>query len=193
LDFSSKPAEAVAFFKEHLQPLKIEQKDLDDLLKDLGNDDEKVWKPAFDKLDYFDPRLTEDLSTLMQSVNDQTARNHLAEILSNYPPDQLKGSSIGLTKLNGAGDRYIFRSQGGNGARSWIVESKVARLDVETNFASKKTWVRADRAIVLLQHIGTPDALAILKEMAAGNAEAQPTKIAKVAVESLTSAGVKQP
>ncbi len=38
------------------------------------------------------------------------------------------------------------------------------------------------RAIILLEHIGSPDAVAILKDMATGHAEAHPTK---TAVEAL--------
>jgi hypothetical protein len=51
--------------------------------------------------------------------------------------------------------------------------------------APKQTWTRAERAIVLLQHMGTPDAVAILKDMATGNADAMPTKVAKAALQSL--------
>jgi hypothetical protein len=61
LDFSSKPDQTVAFFKTHLPPLKIEQKDLDDALAALANEDEKIWKPAFEKLQYLDPRLNQML------------------------------------------------------------------------------------------------------------------------------------
>ena len=50
----------------------------------------------------------------------------------------------------------------------------------------KKKWTRAVRAIVLLEHIGTPDAVAVLKELATGHADAQPTKAAKEAVARLS-------
>lgn len=178
LDFSSKPDQAVAFFKTHLPPLKIEQKDLDDA---LANEDEKIWKPAFEKLQYLDPRLNQTLDTLMQNVTDPLARTRLVEILSGYEPDHLKGHSIALRAVNNG--LYIFTSDNRN---SWIVESKVSKLDTEGGRLPKKQWARADRAIVLLQHIGTPEALAILKNLATGNPDAQPTKIAKVAVDSLT-------
>jgi hypothetical protein len=46
----------------------------------------------------------------------------------------------------------------------------------------KRKWNQAVRAIVLLEHIGTPDALAILRDMASGHPEAQPTR---TAVEAL--------
>ncbi len=61
LRFASVPMQTVAFMKEHLLPLKISDEVLDKLLTDLGSDDELVWKPAFEQLEYFDPRLNKDL------------------------------------------------------------------------------------------------------------------------------------
>jgi hypothetical protein len=46
-------------------------------------------------------------------------------------------------------------------------------------------WTRAVRAIVLLEHIGTPGAVAILKDMATGHPDAQPTKVARDCLERL--------
>lgn len=184
LDFSSKPDATVAFLKENLKPLKLEQSELDDLVKALGSDDEKVWKPAFDKMQYFDPRLTEDIGALLEATTDQTARNRLIEIFSDKPADELKGATVNLRR-NGQYFIFYTMNQNGGGSRSWYVEPKVAKLDMDNGQSRKKLWQRADRAIVLLQHIGTPGAVAILKEMATGNPEAQPTRIAKLAVDSL--------
>ena len=182
LDFSSKPDQAVAFIKENLRPLKLEQTDVEELLKALGSDDEKVWKSAVEKMQYLDPRLAMGIAALLDTVEGQTARNRLIEILSDFPAEQLKGATVLLRR---SGEYWIFYSSNPNGgSKSWYVEPKVAKLDFEGQ-ARKKSWQRADRAVVLLQHIGTPAAIAVLKEMAEGNPEAQPTKIAKLAVESL--------
>ncbi len=40
---------------------------------------------------------------------------------------------------------------------------------------------------VLLEHIGTADAAAILKDMATGHADAYPTKVAKEATKTVAS------
>ena len=52
---------------------------------------------------------------------------------------------------------------------------------------TKKKWTRAVRAIVLLEHIGSPDAEAILKEMATGHPDAHPTKVAREALKTLAA------
>jgi hypothetical protein len=45
------------------------------------------------------------------------------------------------------------------------------------------------RAILLLEHIGTPGAFAILKEMATSHPDAQPTKVARDCLEFLVKSG----
>jgi hypothetical protein len=47
------------------------------------------------------------------------------------------------------------------------------------------SWVRAIRAIALLEQVGTPGAVAILKDMATGHPDASPTKAAKVALQRM--------
>ena len=46
----------------------------------------------------------------------------------------------------------------------------------------KTKWTRAVQAITLLEHVETPDAVAILKDMATGHPLAQPTRAAKEAL-----------
>jgi hypothetical protein len=52
---------------------------------------------------------------------------------------------------------------------------------------TKKKWTRAVRAVVMPEHIGTPDAEAILKDMATGHPDAYPTKVAKEALKTVAS------
>src|SRR4051794_23984421 len=65
LKMSSSPAKAVEFMQSRLQPLKVDAEQVKKWIKDLESDDDDVWKPAFEKLEYFDPRLAIPLATLM--------------------------------------------------------------------------------------------------------------------------------
>ncbi len=172
------PEYAVPFLKEKLRPLKLEQKRCEELLKDLGSDDEKTWKSAWDELDYLDPRLAIDLLTLMNDITENPARTRMVELCSQRTADSLAGQTITINKIGVEG--YNFRSNGG----SWWAEHQVDRIGVST-WSTKPSWRRAARAIAILEEIGTPGAVKLLEQMGEGHAEASPTKAAKESLERL--------
>ncbi len=178
LKFAGKPDETVAFLKEHLTPLKLSAEDLQTLLTDLGSDDEAYWRPAFEKLQYFDPRLATALPTLMKDVTEQVTRNRLVEVLCDYSPDTMAGKTVTLRKF-AKEEEYNFVSNDS----SWWAEARVARLNI--GGTTKRKWTRAARAIALLEHIATAGAAAVLKDMTTGHPDAIPTKQAQEALNTL--------
>jgi len=163
---------AVPFLKQKMAPLKIDAAKVKVLLGELRSDKEEVWKAAAEQLAYFDPRLAIDLETLMKDVPDAPARQRLVEILSNRPAGSLAGKEITLRPVGA--DGFNFAMPG-----SWWAEHKVERLTTASWRGEMPKWTRAVRALVLLEHIGTPDATDIIKEMATGHPDAQPTRVAK--------------
>ena len=84
---SSTPRESIAFYEwEEWKPLRIENEKVKALIDWLGSDDEAIWKPAFEELGWFDPRLEIDLVTLMSTVTQPPARQRLVEVLCGYKP-----------------------------------------------------------------------------------------------------------
>jgi hypothetical protein len=183
LRMADRPKVAVAFLKEKMRPLKVDAKRVRELLADLGSDKEDVWKPAFEELEYLDPRLAIDLVTLMNEVTKAPARQRMVEVMSGRPAESLSGKDVRLRAV-GKGEGYNFFAEG-----SWWAEHRVAHINSTPWGNAKKKWTRALRAVVLLEHLGTPDALAVLKVMASGHPDAIPTKAAKEAVERLTRKG----
>jgi hypothetical protein len=177
LKMSGKPAESVAFLKERLFPLKLEADEANKLIGDLESDDETVWKPSYEKLRYFDPRLALELPVMMAEVSNETARSRLVEILADREPGEYAGKQIKYSTFAG-GQNFVI----GNGS-IWA-EKDVSRIGGK--YVPKASWTRAIRAIVLLEHIGTPDAIAIIKDLSTGNVDAQPTKEANTALENLS-------
>jgi hypothetical protein len=181
LKMSTRPEEAVAFLKVRMKPLTIKAGEVRGLLLKVGSRNEKVWKPAFEELEYFDPRLAIDLETLMERITETPARQRMVEVLSGREAGSLGEAAIQLHNIGG-GRGFNFVARG-----SWWAEHRVERLNSDRWGTYKKKWARAVRALVLLEHIGTPDALAILKAMATGHPDAQPTKVAKEALERVAA------
>jgi hypothetical protein len=185
LKLADRPAEAVALCGEKLKALTIDEKRVRALLADLGDEKEQTWKAAVEELEYFDPRLAVDLPTLMDSVTDRAARARLVAVLSgDRPADRLLREKEPITlsrSVEKTGEVYYNFRQGG----AWWAEHRVDRINVGTYGNKRKYWTRAVRAVVLLEHVNTPAAVAVLKELAAGHPDAQPTKAAKEALGRL--------
>jgi hypothetical protein len=185
LDFYDHAAGAVPFLKGMTKPLKISSGQVKALLLKLNSADEKLWKPAFAELEYFDPRLAIELTELMERVTESPARQRMVEVLSDREPGSLKDKEINLRPV-GEGFNFFSRGEG-----SWWAEPKVSKINSYRWSTFKRKWTRAERAIALLEHVGSPEAISILKEMASGHPEAGPTKLA---VEALKRAlGAKRP
>src|SRR5262245_53305321 len=161
LELADRPRETVEFLKSKLKPLKLTSGQAKALLLKLGSEEETVWKPAYEELEYLDPRLAIDLPTLMDRYKESPARQRMVEVVSGRPMGSLKGKDVQLRKFGGPDD-YNFTADNG----SWWAEVRVDRIGTYNWDIGKKKWTRAIRAIVLLQHIGSPDAVEILKDMA---------------------------
>jgi hypothetical protein len=164
-----------------LKPLTITADRVQTLLVNLGSDKEETWKAAYVELEYFDPRLAIDLPTLMNDVTSPPARQRLVEVLSQRVMSSLDGKEVTLRPLGSGNDGYNFF----DGRGSWWAEHRVERINLGGNM--KKKWTQAVRAIILLEHIGTPEAVAVLREMTTGHPDAQPTKLAAEALERLAA------
>jgi len=176
---ASTPDETVSFLTTKLKPFTLNSARAKTLLEALRSDEKSVWESAFMELEYFDPRLAIDLKTLMDEVTDSPARERIVEVLSDRGRGAYTGKKIELREVgNLFTDEKDFNFRV-DGAASWA-EHKISRL-------RKRNWTRAVRALVLLQHIGSPEAIEVLAEMATGHPDAQPTQVAKEAIKRLGS------
>src|SRR5262249_59573455 len=97
---------AVPFLKAKLQPLKLDAEQCRQLLQELGSADDKVWKAAWEKLDYLDPRLAIDLQTLMDEVTAVPARTRMVELCSGRKADSLAGEDVNLRAVGDDGFNF---------------------------------------------------------------------------------------
>jgi hypothetical protein len=184
LNLADRQKEAVPFLAKKLKPLTISSVQVKALLLKLGNEDETVWKPAFEELDYFDPRLAIDLETLMDRYTEYPLRRRLVEVLSGRDAGSLNDrEDLQLVRV---GSVFNFTGRTARGVGSWWAENKIERINTGVSRRdTKKKWIRASRAVVLLEHIRTPEAVAILKAMAGGHPDADPTKVAREALAAI--------
>jgi hypothetical protein len=183
LKLYDQPKEAVAFLERRMKPLKIDEEQVRALLDWLGSDRDEIWKPAFEQLEYLDPRLAIDIVTLMAEVKEAPARQRMVEVMSGRQPGSLGDKTVNLGGIGRAEGMY-FESKSG----TWWAENKVARINAREGWNNpKKKWTRAVRAIVFLEHVRTPGAIAILEDMATGHPDAQPTRTAKEALERIAA------
>ena len=185
LKMAEKPGEAVAFLKTHLKRVVLDPDRLNDLVGKLGSDDEAEWRPAFEELEYFDPRVAMPLEDLMKLVTEAPTRQRLVAVLSGREARSMEGKTIQLRKLGGANGGHNFQMVPGG---SFWAEEDLTRLNA-SGWDEKAKWTRAARAISLLEHIGTPDAVAILKDLATGQPSVQPTRVANEALERIEARG----
>lgn len=183
LAMSARPKEAVDFLEVKMKPLTLDAEKARALVDWLGNDDEAVWKKAFEELDYFDPRLAIDLETLMKDTKETPARQRLVEVLSGRDPGSLGDNTVDL-RNDGGYFNFFSRKVG-----SWWAEHKVDRINAAVRDNPKKKWTRAVRAIALLEHIATPEAVILLKAMSSGHPDAQPTRAAAESLARVAGKG----
>ena len=194
LKLSKNPVLTTDFFASKLSPLKITKQELLGAITELGSDDDKRWRVAYQQLSYFDPRLAMGLEELLSldSVQAYPARHRLVDVLSGLSIDDPRSAIrqrykvIKLDKINRVtpfGDHF-FNFCGGdteNTCRAnWWAEPRLERLNVwPMNEGAKKEWTRIIRALSLLESFDSPRAREIIESVATGHPDAQPTKFAR--------------
>jgi hypothetical protein len=182
LQFAARQDDAVAYLKGKLRPLKLSKERAKELLADLGGQDEEAARAAFEEFTYFDPRLAFGDEELRDAFLDRPASRRLGAVLCDLPIDSL---SVGTWHWYSP-DNKVYRFTRWEPTRHWDVAIAVEGIGTS---GRKSSWVRAVRAVAVLEHIGTRDALAILQDMATGHPDAAPTKAAIRARDRLSRKG----
>lgn len=191
LGFLKNPMTTVAYFRTKLKPLKLEEKEAKQLIARLADDKDDVWKVAEAELMYRHPILAMKLPDIWVEAKTPEHKARLAIVLLSGMIKRRDDCEFEL--LEEPGDAtFPFKMQCkypipqfGNlppGARA---TDTCPVPDVISKLNNHDVWHRADRAALILEHLGTPDAVKLLEEMATGHADANPTKTAKEALARL--------
>ncbi len=168
---------AVEFLADKMPPLDASADQLRAWLSDLNGDDEKVWKPAFDKLRYHDPRTGLPLKGQIEQVTSLDGRRRLLD-LWNFSPGLFPAGTYQIditTPRIGRGVTVVclFKTnRGGEGVTS--IGWQVARVDA----LEPTEWRQAAIAAHVLRRLDTKASRAVLDRLAGGHKDALPTRTA---------------
>jgi hypothetical protein len=184
LMLAARSREAVAWMKENLRPVKADPEHVAKLLARLDSENFTEREQATADLEYLGKYIRKDLEKLASSKASAEAKRRGAELLERIvaddpvpPPPKPAGiaGARGVSIINAGGKTTI------------MIDGKVVDLNPKVVLppAPLRGWIRAQRAVAVLEHIGSPEAEELLHAMADGERDAPPTKAAREALNRL--------
>jgi hypothetical protein len=172
----AQPDETVRFLKDKLPPLQLKNERAKKLIQDLGSGNQEVARAAFEELSYFDPRLALSDEEMRDALLDRAPSRRLGALLCELPMNALIKDDWHWHSPSGEFYRFNY----GELLRDRDVAISVKDIGRR---GRNSHWVRAVRAVALLENIGGTKATDILQHLAKGHPDASPTIAAKNALE----------
>jgi hypothetical protein len=185
LVLASHSRETVAWMKEHLRPVKTNSEYVAKLLARLDGDTLEEREQATADLEYLGKYIRKDLEKLVAGKGATEAKKRARELLERIAADDPPPKEADGGKGIGGGRGVSITNI--NGKVSIMIDGKVVDLNPKVVIppGPPRSWVRAQRAVAVLEHIGSPEAEELLKAIADGEREAAPTKAARDALSRL--------
>lgn len=180
LALAARPKDAVALIAARLAPVKVDAARFAKLLEQLDEGDFDRRLAARREIEYLGKFARPLLDKALEGEPSPEVRKAVGDLLRRLPPEgkqevpKLRGNSVSIANRNG--DLQI------------VIDGKVldlAALAKQAVYPTNAQWLRAARAVALLESVGTPEAKAALRALAAGQAGARPTDEAKAALGRL--------
>lgn len=179
LKLGATPHPSVAYLKAHLGPVKADPARVARLIAQLDDNDFGTRQRAAEDLEYLGKAIKDDLEKALKGNTSAEARQRIQQLLNKLPkPIQAK-------------EAPPAPQPGVN--RVAIINGRVLINGVEVNNTPppavpqgpSMTWIRAVRAVALLEHIGSAEARQVLEAIAQGEPDALPTREARAALDRL--------
>jgi hypothetical protein len=180
LAFAGHPKQAVAFLEQHLRPVLRDEKLVARWLAELDSPKFPVRQRATQELEYLGKTIKDDLEKALAAGPSGEVAGRLKQLLARLkPPAPVKP----LPALPGPGQPIRLASINGKVSINGVpLERYLQAATPAVPVGPPSAWARAARATVLLEHIGTPEALRLIERLAAGDSEALPTIEARAAL-----------
>jgi hypothetical protein len=181
------PDAAVDFLKRNLRPVKADAALLKRWVAELDSEDSAVRSAAQEELEYQGKYIKEDLTKAKEKTESAEVRKRIGQLLEKIeaqekaakPPEKMpggggiQGRSVSISSVNGQ-VRIVVDG---------VPIDLTPRIIVPVG--PPRVWVRAARAIGVLEAMDTPAARQLLEAIAAGEAGAMPTVEARAALDRL--------
>jgi hypothetical protein len=180
---ASHPKETVTWMMGHLQAVKVVPERIAKLIQQLDGDSFEEREKATEELEYFGKYIKKDLEKAAADSSKPEGRRRAQQLLERIPPEETASKPAGGGPLRGGS---VSVSNIG-GKATIMIDGKVVDLTPKAPAPTgpPRRWVRAVRAIAVLEHIGTPEAEELLRGMADGERDALPTKAARQTLQRL--------
>jgi hypothetical protein len=184
LALAASPKETIALLKERLQPVKADSKHVEQLVGQLKSSTFTVRNQAMAELEYLGKYIKADLEKAQKTNPDAETASRLKQLLDKMPKEQKTPAPMPLKARPGSN----ISITNNNGVVRILIDG--VPLDLTPQVAPlppgpSPLWVRAVRAVTVLEHFGTPEAQQILQTIAAGEADAMPTVAAQEALKRM--------
>jgi hypothetical protein len=175
--------DTLVFLKQHLRPVKADAKRVAQLLRELESEDLATHRQAQEELEYLGPYVEADLKKARALARGPDLKARIEVVLSRIPrpaapakpaPKMGPGVAVSIQNVNGQVQILI------NGQPIDLNPQATALPQGPSPY-----WRRAVRAVAVLEAIGTPEARALIEQVAGGEARALPTEEAKAALRRL--------
>lgn len=191
LAFAVQPANTVAYLKQRLRPLRLTEEEAKGLIAKLFSEKDDEYKAAKKVLTDLDPRLAMPVMAVWALAETEEQKLRLVEVLWGSRDGDLALCTLDM-RLPQDEDypaQLMVKGKPGVPANAF----KNGRIPsyggaVARDMAQLKScgyWSSHASAIAVLEHIGTPEAVKVIEDMATGHPDATPTIVAKEALARL--------
>lgn len=205
LVLATTPKETVAFLGKTLNPVYADEKHVDQWIADVTSDDEARWSPAMEKLNAVSA-LQVVQTKLYEALRTKPTGEPMRRLaMITLAPYRSMNDAWGLSEFDWKDvppDRItIERGQKHLGVRTVLnrdpklpgVMRPTIQLDVPEGACVDTfhyvPWYQCIAALDVLEHINTPEAVAVIRAFAEGHPDALPTKAAQEALARLKKKG----
>jgi HEAT repeat protein len=184
LALAATPKETVEFLKENLKAVKADPKQVEQLIKQLDSANFIVRSKAMAELEYYGKYVKADLEAALKSNAGVETRLRIQQLIDKMPSDKKPEPPPAFNP--GGGESISVMNV--NGQITILVDGKPINLapsNPPPPPGPPAQWLRAGRAALILEHLGTPEAQAILQSLASGESDALPTRAAREALDRM--------